>query len=305
MGLLRLHLDQRTEVRRGRSPVTEPLRDVGEHASLSSVDLRRPSGSGSEARLEEPPRIDDPIRVVVVSSERELDGRHVRRDALRLDLLQRGIQASLYLLSTRRDLIDARPQVFVLVGRRRIRVDRLELFEGARCRQRIACRAVGTPMDGESGSRPQVEAVEGRSSMKLLFLMCLVARVALIPLAAHWGLIGIAGLMGAPIDWAADYTAMFAGALTVGIVIMLGVFYRDGRVQERMNRGPDTMLTQSIYMMIAGMASGAGGTLLTFTGSFTAGLWAIGLGLLVTGLESSALLTYMYHDQIESHEEVE
>ena len=141
------------------------------------------------------------------------------------------------------------------------------------------------------------------SIARVLFLMSWAARVAIMPLIAHWGLVGVAKLMGAPLDWASDYTAIFSGALGLGCVALFGVFHRDDRVVLRMNRGPDTMFRHSLAVIGVAMASAVGGVWLLIVGSRTAALWAGGLGLLVFALETSAMLTSMYVRALDSRSE--
>ena len=136
--------------------------------------------------------------------------------------------------------------------------------------------------------------MSNESTWRILFLMSWLARVAMMPLAAHWGLVGVAALMGAPLDCAADYTQWFVAALAIGCMGLLAVFGRDSRVSLRMNRGPDAMLRHSAVVIGAGILSGAGGAWLLIAGSRDAGLWASGLGLLAVILETSALLGSTY-----------
>jgi hypothetical protein len=130
--------------------------------------------------------------------------------------------------------------------------------------------------------------------LKILFVIALASRGAAMPMLGHWGLILVTVLLGVPLDWAADYTLVVTVALAVTTFLALAAVNRDGRISERMSRGPAELLRHSMLVMGGAMASSVGGLLLLLQGAGPAALWAMGLGTFVAVCETSALVGSMF-----------
>ena len=114
--------------------------------------------------------------------------------------------------------------------------------------------------------------------------------MALAPLVAHWGLIGGALLVGAPLSSAAGITTFVTIALAAGCPLLLLSQYRNPAVQERMGGGASTMLRSWYLVVLAAAASNVAGTVLLAWGEPAAGGWAMGLGTFVMLCEVAALI---------------
>jgi hypothetical protein len=135
--------------------------------------------------------------------------------------------------------------------------------------------------------------------LKILFVIALTSRGAAMPMLGHWGLILVTVLLGVPMNWAADYTVVVTVALAVVTFLALTVLNRDGRISERMSRGPAELLRYSMLVMGAAMASSVGGLLLLLHGAGAAAFWAMGLGTVVAVCEISALVGSMFLGTLE------
>ncbi len=130
--------------------------------------------------------------------------------------------------------------------------------------------------------------------MRLLFLLAWASRMLLAPLATVWLCIGIAVLLGVPISWAADSTAIVLAIVVVAGVIVFSVFGRHPGVVARMRRGPASIVRHPYMVILAGSMSHVGGIALSYHGESEAGHWAMAMGTAVVICEISALAGAAY-----------
>jgi len=119
----------------------------------------------------------------------------------------------------------------------------------------------------------------------------------------HWGIVGGAALIGSPIDVSGNYTLVAVILVGVGMIGLVSVFGRTESVMKTMKEGPAKIMRFSYLVLSASLASNAGGIVLMMNGYSVAAWWAIGLGVLVSVLETSALLGYMYTGALKGAED--
>ncbi|HEB88931.1 MAG TPA: hypothetical protein ENI85_05110 [Deltaproteobacteria bacterium] len=126
--------------------------------------------------------------------------------------------------------------------------------------------------------------------LRALFIMAWISRWAFALMITHWLIIASAWLLDAPLDWSADYIAIIVVLTAFAAASALSYLARDPRFVERMRAGPASILSHSMWILWAAVASKVGGIYLFVEGFEKAGYWAMGLGLAVIVCELSAFI---------------
>ena len=130
--------------------------------------------------------------------------------------------------------------------------------------------------------------------MGQLFMLAMASRTTLMSVGTHWGIIAAMVLIETPIAWAAEFSLVITILLAVAMGLVFTALNSDGRVSERMKRGPAELLRHSVPILLAAAVSDVGGMMLFAYGETAAALWAMGLGSAVMICEVSALLGTQY-----------
>lgn len=133
----------------------------------------------------------------------------------------------------------------------------------------------------------------------ILFLLAWSARMALAPMAIHWGVIGSALIMGLPMSWPAQFTLFITVVLGIagGSILVLALRHPD--VQGRMRGGVASMFGHSLLVLFSAAASNVGGVVLLIRGESSAAGWAIGLSTFVMLCEVAFLIGSVFGDKAE------
>jgi hypothetical protein len=139
------------------------------------------------------------------------------------------------------------------------------------------------------------ETAHRERRMGWLFMMAMASRTLMFSLGTHWGTILVLVLVGSPIEWAAEYTALISLLFIVVVVVLFATLNGNGQVSDRMKRGPEKLLDHSVAIIIVAIASDVGGIVLYIHGDAAVAMWAMALSTAVAILESTALVGTSYY----------
>lgn len=138
------------------------------------------------------------------------------------------------------------------------------------------------------------ETARRERRMGWLFMIAIASRTLMFPLGTHWGTVLVLMLIGSPVEWAAEYTAVISLLFLVVVVVLFATLNANGQVSDRMKRGPEKLLDHSVAIIVVAIASDVGGIVLYLDGDEAAAIWAMALSTAVAILESTALLGTSY-----------
>lgn len=128
------------------------------------------------------------------------------------------------------------------------------------------------------------------SANPVFFLLAWFARMFVVLAVVHWGLVGSAVLFSAPFEWAAELTFAVTAFIAIGYVgVLIALRHNEGAL-ARMREGPSRFQKFSVWVVLAALASSAGGFFLQARGVPAVPLWSMGLGTVILLLETPVVI---------------
>jgi hypothetical protein len=134
----------------------------------------------------------------------------------------------------------------------------------------------------------------------MTFLLAFVARMTLAPLCVLWSTIGVARLFGAPLDTASEVTLFLALFVSIGLLAVVALSGRVGRVAERMSQGPAVLGGHSVPIMLGASISSVGGLALLVGNHPSPAMLVMVMSTIVFVFESVVVVSMVFDPSLRS-----